>query len=131
MSYYSITNTSAIGIGYSFLGVVVFKFLKFLHTHNLPFFLRIGTILESHSMYLASLMNPACNSLSISSFTFKITSFAILRGGCWCGMCSFLIGSLCSTSVLSKPGNSVQSYAKKSLNLFTTANTSLNCSCVR
>ncbi|PRQ23608.1 hypothetical protein RchiOBHm_Chr6g0263221 [Rosa chinensis] len=73
---------SAIGIGYSSFGVAKFKFLKSTHTLILPFFFLTGTALETHSTYLAGLINLACNNRSISSFISICTSAEHRRGAC-------------------------------------------------
>lgn len=58
-----LTNRSAIGIGYSSLGVVVLRFLKLIQILNLLFFLTTSTIFESHWTYLVGRINLAFSSL--------------------------------------------------------------------
>jgi hypothetical protein len=64
----SLISIWAIGIGYSSLGVALFKSLKSMHTLNLldPFF-STGTILEIHSAYLRVLIKLALRKQPISS----------------------------------------------------------------
>src|SRR6266498_4310208 len=78
----SLISISAIGIGYSSLGVALFKSLKSMHTLNLldPFF-SMGTILEIQSAYLQGLIKLALSKRPISSL---IRSY-ILGLNVWAG----------------------------------------------
>src|SRR5438128_9392146 len=61
-------SISAIGIGYSSLGVALFRSLKSMHTLSLPDpFFSTGTMLEIQSVYLHSLIKLALRSQPISS----------------------------------------------------------------
>src|SRR6266498_1364933 len=64
----SLISILAIGIGYSSLGVALFKSLKSMHTLNLldPFF-STGTILEIQSAYLQGLIKLALSKRPMSS----------------------------------------------------------------
>src|ERR1044072_186267 len=97
-------NISATGIEYWSLGVAVFKSLKSMHILREPFFLITGTILANHSTYLVVLMNLQRNNLSTSALIFVSTAGANLLGVCLMGFLPSLIGSLCSTNSLFKPG---------------------------
>ena len=64
----SLISISAIGIGYSSLGIALFRSLKSMHTLSLldPFF-STGTMLEIQSAYLHGLIKVALSSRLISS----------------------------------------------------------------
>jgi hypothetical protein len=56
-------NVSAMGMGYSSLGVALFKLRKSMHTLSLPdSFFSTGTILETHSSYLQGLIKLVSSS---------------------------------------------------------------------
>ena len=95
---------SAMGIGYLFLEVAVFKSLKSIHTLSFPFFLMTGTILEIQLTYLAFLINLAFNSLSTSSLILGGIFRANILRACLIGLTSDLMVSQCSTTSLLKPG---------------------------
>jgi hypothetical protein len=60
---------SAIGIGYSSLGVALFKLQKSMHTLSLPdSFFSTSTILDTHPVYLQGLIKLASKSQCISFF---------------------------------------------------------------
>src|SRR3990170_6697132 len=64
----SLISISAIGMGYSSLGVALFKSLKSIHTLNLPEpFFSTGKMLEIQSAYLQGLIKLALSKQPISS----------------------------------------------------------------
>jgi hypothetical protein len=91
------TNISAIGIGYLYLGVALFKSLKSIHTLNLPFFLNTGTMLEIQSAYQHGQINLASYNPVISAIISSYNSCLNLLGACLNGRYLVSIGSQCST----------------------------------
>src|SRR4051812_13818445 len=65
------TSISAVGMGYSSLGVAALRSRKSMHTLNEPFFLITGTILAIHSTYLVVRINLQRKSLSTSVLIFE------------------------------------------------------------
>lgn len=108
---------STVGIGYSSLGVARFRFLKFMQILSFLFFLRIGTMLDNHFTYLIILMNLVFNKCFIFFLMAGTTSEAKRLKACLKGRKPTLVGSLCSTIVLSNPGIFSYSHAKQSLKL--------------
>src|SRR6185436_5834361 len=79
----SLINISAIGIGYSSLGVALLRFLKSMHTLILPeSFFSTGTILEIHSAYRQDRINPASNKQLISSLIWSFIAKLNHLAGC-------------------------------------------------
>jgi hypothetical protein len=101
-------NMTAIGIGYSSLGVSLFKLKKSMHTLSLPdSFFSTGTILETHFAYLQGLIKLASKSRRISFFIRGSKSGRNDLGSCLKDLKSDLIGSQCSTISRLNPGISV------------------------
>jgi hypothetical protein len=67
-------NMSAMGMGYSSFGVILFKSLKSTQIQIFPVFFSTGTMFDTHSVYLHGLIKPARRSRSTSSFTLPTIS---------------------------------------------------------
>src|ERR1041385_9496280 len=92
-------------MGYSSLGVALFKYLKSIHALTLldPFF-STGTILEIHSSDLQGLIKLALSNRPIYSLIRSYILGLNFLVVCLEGLKPFFIGNRCSTSSRLKPG---------------------------
>jgi hypothetical protein len=93
------------GMGYSCLGVALFKLQKSMHTLSLSnSFFSTDTILETHSAYLQGLIKLASSSRRISSFIRGRRSGRNVIAFCLKGLKPDLMGSRCSAISRLNPG---------------------------
>jgi hypothetical protein len=100
-------NVSAMGMGYSSLGVALFKLRKSMHTLSLPDSFSTDTILETHSAYLQGLIKSASSSRWISSLIRGRRFGRNILAFCLKGLKPDLMDSRCSTISRLNPGISV------------------------